>query len=99
VSRGPLAYIVAALHERSVHDPEFDELRAELVEAGCAPLDAVLRRAVDTGDLPPDLDRRAAIATLEGPVFHAALLHRSRLARRQREQLVDRFLADPPRAR
>lgn len=96
VGRGPLAYIVAALHERSVHDPEFDALRSELVEAGCAPLGARLRSAVAAGHLPLTLDVRASIATLEGPVFHAGLLHRTRLTRRQREQIVDRFLADPP---
>jgi AcrR family transcriptional regulator len=97
VGRGPLAYIVAALHERSVHDPEFDALRSELVDAGCAPLDSMLRAAIGSGELPSALDVRAAIATLEGPVFHAGLLHRSRLTRHQREQIVDRFLADPPR--
>lgn len=97
VSRGPLAYIVSALHERSVHDPEFDDLRADLVAAGCAPLRELLRRCARQGELPPDLDVDAAVAMLEGPVFHRAVLHRSRLTGPQRERIVDAFLASPPR--
>lgn len=97
VGLGPLAYIVSALHERSVHDPDFDELRADLVAAGCAPLRDLLRRSVRAGSLPADLDLDAAVAVLEGPVFHRSILHRSRLTHAQRERIVDAFLASPPR--
>lgn len=97
VGRGPLAYIVSALHERSVHDPDFDQLRADLVAAGCAPLRELLRRSVRAGDLPQDLDLDAAVSVLEGPIFHRAILHRSRLTRAQRERVVDAFLVAPPR--
>jgi TetR/AcrR family transcriptional regulator of autoinduction and epiphytic fitness len=97
VSHGPLAYVVSALHERSVHDPEFDALRSELVAAGCAPLRHLLRRCARDGELPTDLDVDLAAAMLEGPVFHRAILHRSRLTRRQRVHVVDAFLASPPR--
>lgn len=97
VTRGPLASIVSALHERSRHDPAFDELRAELVADGCAPLRQLLRRAIRDGELPPDLDVRATVAMLEGPVFSEAILHRARLTRRQREQVVGAVLAAPPR--
>lgn len=99
VSHGPLAYIVSALHERAVHDSEFDELRADLVAEGCAPLRELLRRSVRGGRLPDDLDVRAAVAVLEGPVFYTAILHRARLTRAQRERIVDAFLAAPPRGR
>lgn len=93
---GPLAYIVATLHERSVHDTSFAALRDELVAAGCAPLEQLLIGAATSGELPADLDVDSAVAQLEGPVFHRAMLHRRRTAEDQVDQLVDRFLERPP---
>lgn len=96
--RGPLAYIVAALIERSEHDPSFESLRAELVRSGCAPLEMQLHAASARGELPADLDVDAAVAMLEGPVFHTAMLRRRATTRQRIDDIVERFLADPPRA-
>lgn len=93
---GPLAYIVATLYERSVHDTSFATLRDELVAAGCAPLEQLLNRAVTSGELPAELDVDAAVAQLEGPVFHRAMLHRRRTPEHQVDEIVDRFLERPP---
>lgn len=100
LTRGPLAYIVAALVERAEHDPEFESLRTELVASGCAPLEERLRAAVRTGELPRDLDVDDAVASLEGPVFHRAMLHRRSTTGPEIGRIVDRFLdAPPPRSR
>lgn len=96
---GPLSYIVATLHERSVHDPSFAALHDELVAAGCAPLLHLLSTAVASGELPADLDVDAAVAQLEGPVFHRAMLHRRRTTADQVNGIVERFLDRPPGGR
>ena len=97
--QGPLAYIVAALVERAEHDASFDSLRAELVRSGCAPLESQLHVAVERGELPKDLDVEASVAVLEGPVFHAGLVRRSPTPRARIDEVVDRFLAAPPKRR
>lgn len=94
---GHLGLVVCALGERAAVDPAFEPLRAELTEAGCAPLHAVLDGAVEHGDLPSDLDRAAAVADLEGPVFYRALVRREPVEADAVGPVVDRFLAAPPR--
>lgn len=98
LTSGPLGYVVATLYERSVHDPAFESLRSELVRSGCAPLESMLERAAAGGDLPSDLDVDSAVAALEGPVFHRAMLHRRPTDRVRVEELVGRFLESPPRS-
>jgi len=71
---GPLARVVAALAERAPASAELRAARAELVREGTASLDALFEASVARGDLPSDLDRRAARAALEGPLFYAVLV-------------------------
>lgn len=96
---GPLATIVTTLYERGRLDPEFDELRTDLVEAGCAPLRRLLRRAVVAGELPADLDVATAVADLEGPVFYRAILHRRATTAHEITGLVDAVIERPPTRR
>jgi AcrR family transcriptional regulator len=93
---GPLAYILAALFERSTHDPEFESLRSELAAAGCRPLEAALSAAAG-GELPADLDVDATVAMLEGPVVHLAIVRRRRMSHDRIRALVAAVLASPPR--
>lgn len=94
--RGGLAYVVCALGERAEHDEQFARLRSQLTDAGCAPLEAVLRAAARDGTLPADLDVTAAVALLEGPVFHLGLVRRRAVPARLVHDVVDRFLTAPP---
>jgi AcrR family transcriptional regulator len=93
---GHLGLVVSALGERARVDPTFEPLRAELTEAGCAPLLALLDDAVRGGVLPARLDRPAAVAALEGPVFHRALVRRERMPADALPAVVDAFLGAPP---
>jgi AcrR family transcriptional regulator len=90
--QGPLAYIVAVLFERASHDPEFETLRRELVAAGCAPLERLLAEARADGRLSRTMDVGEAVACLEGPVFHAAMLGGRGLGSDAIGRLIDRFL-------
>lgn len=94
---GPLGYILAALFERSTHDPEFESLRSELAATGCRPLESALSAAADRGELPTDLDVEAAVAMLEGPVLHGAIVRRRRMSHERMRALVDAVLESPPR--
>jgi AcrR family transcriptional regulator len=96
---GHLGLVVSALGERAAVDPSFEPLRAELTEAGCAPLRALLDDAVRGGALRDDLDRTAALAALEGPIFYRAWVRRERVPATALVGVVDAFLASPPRTR
>ncbi len=93
---GHLRLVVCALGERAAVDPSFEPLRAELTEAGCAPLRDLLQEAVRRALLPPDLDLPAAMAALEGPVFYRALVRRETVASGVLTAVVDGVLAAPP---
>ncbi len=94
---GHLGLVVCALGERAAVDPAFAPLHAELTEAGCAPLRALLDDGVAAGRLPADLDVPAAMAALEGPVFYRALVRREPLDAAALPPVVDAVLAAPPR--
>jgi AcrR family transcriptional regulator len=93
---GRLAYVVAALRERSEHAAEFDGLRAGLAHAGCGQLEKVVRAAVKTGELPIGTTTRMTCAVLEGPLFYWALVHRRRATRADIIALVDNVMAPRP---
>lgn len=75
VNGGPYARVIGALIARAATDEAFGELyRARYVEPRRAQARAVLRRAIDRGDLANGVDVEAAIDLLYGPVYHR-LLH------------------------
>ncbi|MBC8093468.1 MAG: TetR/AcrR family transcriptional regulator [Pseudonocardia sp.] len=90
---GPLAYVVAVLHERAAISPELRPLRDRLTEQGCAPVREILHAAVDTGALPADLDVDAATAALEGPIFYRALVRAEPVPPEAVAVIVESFLA------
>jgi AcrR family transcriptional regulator len=94
--RGHLAHVICAIGERAATHPEFEPLRAQLTEAGCAPLRRILKQAVRRKVLPGNLHQRSALAALEGPILYEAIMHRRSVTQPIIEDLVDRFLAAPP---
>jgi hypothetical protein len=99
LERGHLGLVVNLLGERARLDATFEQLRAELTDAGCEPLRRLVGDAVRTGHLPADLDVPAALAELEGPVFYRCMVRREPLTDDAIHSIVRRFLADPPRSR
>jgi AcrR family transcriptional regulator len=96
---GHLGLVVNLLGERARLDATFEQLRAELTDAGCEPLRRLVGDAVRAGELPADLDVPAALAELEGPVFYRCMVRREPLSDNALNSIVSRFLTDPPRAR
>lgn len=99
LQHGHLGFVVSLLGERARLDPDFEQLRSGLTDAGCEPLRRLLQSAVRRGELPEDLDVPAALAGLEGPVFYRCMVRRERIGRAALASLTDRFLGDPPRRR
>lgn len=89
---GPLAYVLHALGERAALDPDLADVRAQLIDEGCAPVREILVDAVAGGALPSDLDVEAAAGDLEGPLFYRRLVRDERIGAADVERLVDRFL-------
>jgi hypothetical protein len=96
LSKGHLGHIICALGERSYTHAEFEPMRAALVEAGCAPLKAMLRHGVADRQLPSNLDLERCLAVLEGPVLYEAIMHRRSTSKSAIEQAVQRFMSSPP---
>jgi AcrR family transcriptional regulator len=75
VAKRPYGRVIAALVTKARTDPDFAVLyRERFVEPRREGARAVLRRAVERGELAPDTDFELAIDFLYGPLYHR-LLH------------------------
>ena len=71
----PYGRVIAGLLGKAQADPAFAlEYRSRFVEPRRERARAILRRAVDSGQLPPDVDVELALDLLYGPIYHR-LLH------------------------
>jgi AcrR family transcriptional regulator len=59
-----LTGVLAALIDRSLHDPELGRVMDSFHQEVSRVVRAILRRAMETGELPPDLDLDLAVAAL-----------------------------------
>lgn len=100
--KGPYARVVAALI-REVHtDPEFAKLYHErFVSPRRAPGRAILKRAIERGELPEGTKVEVALDLMYGALFHRLLHAHAPLSERFVEDVVDATLAalDRPRRR
>lgn len=86
VSR-PYGRVVAALIAQAQTDPAFaEQYRAHFVQPRRDQARAVLRRAIDRGELAPDTKIEVALDLLYGPMYHRLL--------NQHAPLNDRFVRD-----
>jgi AcrR family transcriptional regulator len=71
----PYGRVLAALLTEARTDPQFaNEYRARFIEPRRAPVRAVLRRAMERGEIRADTNPELAIDLVYGPVYHR-LLH------------------------
>lgn len=90
---GPLAFVIHALGERSTIDSDLQEVRRRLIDEGCAPIRAILRDAIESGQIDAGLDVERAAGELEGPVFYRALVHGDAVPEAEIETAVASFVA------
>jgi AcrR family transcriptional regulator len=64
----PLATVLPSLAGERAHDPELSELFDPVIRGRRQPLIRVLERAVERGELPPDLDLDLAADLIVGPI-------------------------------
>lgn len=83
---------LAALISLAEHSIDAQTIRATGVEAGEAPLLAMVQAAVAGGALHPEVDGRTAACELFGPITHGRLMNGHELDERQLAALVDGFL-------
>jgi AcrR family transcriptional regulator len=90
----PYARVVAALIEETHTDPEFAKLYHErFVNPRRDPARALLRRAINRGEIPADTDVEVALDLLYGALFHRLLHAHAPLNDRFVENVVDATLA------
>ncbi|MDJ0785304.1 MAG: TetR/AcrR family transcriptional regulator [Myxococcota bacterium] len=76
----PLATVLPSLAGERRHNPQLSELFEPVMAGRRAPLQSALRRAVERGELPDDIDLRLAADLVVGPIavrlfFTGAKLH------------------------
>jgi len=70
----PYGRIIAALLSAAQSDPGFaQQYRAHFVDQRREPGRAILRHAIDTGQLPPGTDIELGLDLLYGPIYHRLL--------------------------
>jgi AcrR family transcriptional regulator len=89
--------VVGAAKRKLIFDAtqnnELAEMHRELVRGRRDVTITVLRRAIDRGELQPDIDLEFACDTLGAPIFYRYLLMHERVSDRYIEKIVDGFLA------
>ena len=87
VARRPYGRVMAALIAHAQSDPAFaQQYRAQFVQPRRDQARAVLRRAIDRGEIPADTKIEVALDLIYGPIYHR-LLH-------QHAPLNDRFVRE-----
>jgi len=77
----------------SISNPELADAHRALVQQRREGTFAIFRRAIDRGELPPDLDMEFAADELGGPVFYRYLLMHETPSAAYIEQLANAFVA------
>jgi AcrR family transcriptional regulator len=77
----------------SARDDELAATHRELVRERREATLSIFRRAIDRGELPPDLDLEFAADALHSPVFYRHLLMHERVTDEYIERVVDGFVA------
>jgi AcrR family transcriptional regulator len=90
----PYGRVVAELVAEAQTDPEFASIyHARFVAPRREPARALLRRAIDRGELHPDIDVDLALDLVYGPLFHRLLHGHAPLNDRFVRDVVDAVLA------
>ncbi len=90
----PNGRVVAELVAEAQTDPEFAAIyRARFVTPRREPARALLLRAIDRGELPPDIDLELALDLVYGPLYHRLLHGHAPLNDRFAQDVVGALLA------
>ena len=93
VVRRPYGAVVARLVAEVQSDPAFaEEWRERFIRPRRDPGRAVLTRAIERGEIPPDTDIEVALDLLYGPLYHRLLHGHAPLDEHFADQVVDAVL-------
>jgi hypothetical protein len=90
---GHLADVVPALVAAVDADPQLAVLMDAFIHARREPMRAVLRRGIETGQLPPNTDVELVADMVAGPVFYRRLVARRAASDAYVRSLVDLVFA------
>jgi AcrR family transcriptional regulator len=99
-SRSPgYAALLAEVMAEARRNPELAQVHEAFVSARRAPVTAALRRGIQRGELPADLDMATTIDCIFGPLLLRLLTETRPIAIDLAARVIDCVLADPPRRR
>ncbi len=87
-----LPEIIVAAMERAPADPRIRAMHDSMTQISRDPVWTVVARAIEDGQLDPDLDEATAAAHLLGPVLYQCLFARTPITSQDIERTVDAFL-------
>lgn len=88
----PMVPVMLGMLERAEHDPVYTDIRNRIQAMQAEPVDRLLQREVERGNVPVDLDLDHAKAQLVGPFFFARLMLGRPLGEHHVEPHVDGWL-------
>lgn len=86
------AAVVPAVLDSAARDPELAQFRDDFARSQRAPLDSILCNSIADGELPADLDRDGAIATLVGPLLFRRIVLAQSVDAAYADHLIDAFI-------
>lgn len=89
----PSACAFTSMAGAAEHDPQLAELRQEYTTARRHPIEGVVERAIERGELPTDLDVDFFISSVVGPLFYRRVVQGRSVPRAWAEMAVDSALA------
>jgi AcrR family transcriptional regulator len=89
----PLSAVLPSLAGERAHNPELEELFEPVSKGRRQPLIRAFERAVDRGDVPPDIDLELAADLVVGPIAVALFFKGGRLNPRMVGPMVDMALS------
>ena len=81
--------LFSGMFAASFDDQRLGDLYGRILANRCTPIEAILQRADDRGELSPHLDRDVVVDLLAGPVLFRFILRGETFTRTELEELVD----------
>jgi AcrR family transcriptional regulator len=84
--------VLPSIIDAAERDPAIATMYSELQHGYSRPLETVIRRAVEKGELPENTDAAMLIAALTGPLFYRRWFSREKLTNSFAKQIVQRVI-------
>ncbi len=88
-----VARVFPSFLDAAVRDPELAELRQETLRMGRASFERVVRRGIERGELPPDVDVHLVVDLARAPIIYRRVVAQTPVRASDVEPVVDAVLA------